>query len=354
MKQEEVRNGWVPLCIDEVRYRGLIGVGGIGAGVFFALDGNHTLGREESRGGHYLDRRDYCKLHIVCHYVATLLGRSFETLAIGKVGADDVGRRLLAELGEAGINTRHTSSIPGHDTLFSFCFVYPDGSGGNLTTDDSASAAVDASFVQHAEPDIARLSGQGLAVALPEVPLEARAALLELASQHGLLRVASFTSEELRAAADQDLLSLVDLLALNMDETAALARRTPDEATPERIIRVAVDRLREITPAILLSVTDGDAGSWSWDGSSLSHQAAHPVSVAGAAGAGDAHLAGTLVGLVAGLGLHSATELGALVAGMAVTSPHTIHKGIDRASLRQFAIDVEARIDTDLWALLGT
>ena len=45
----------------------MIGVGGIGSGVFFALDGNHTLGREESRGGRFLDRRDYCKLHIVSH-----------------------------------------------------------------------------------------------------------------------------------------------------------------------------------------------------------------------------------------------------------------------------------------------
>ena len=42
--------------------------------MFFALDGNHTLGREESRSGHFLDRRDYCKLHIVSHYVCRLLG----------------------------------------------------------------------------------------------------------------------------------------------------------------------------------------------------------------------------------------------------------------------------------------
>ena len=56
------------------RYRALIGTGGIGSGMFFALDGNHTLGREESRSGHFLDRRDYCKLHIVSHYVRRLLG----------------------------------------------------------------------------------------------------------------------------------------------------------------------------------------------------------------------------------------------------------------------------------------
>ena len=63
--------------VANYRYRALIGTGGIGSGMFFALDGNHTLGREESRSGHFLDRRDYCKLHIVSHYVCRLLGPGF-------------------------------------------------------------------------------------------------------------------------------------------------------------------------------------------------------------------------------------------------------------------------------------
>jgi hypothetical protein len=62
------------------RYKALIGTGGIGSGTFFALKGDHTLGREESRAGRFLDRRDYCKLHIIEHYVAVLLGTSFESV----------------------------------------------------------------------------------------------------------------------------------------------------------------------------------------------------------------------------------------------------------------------------------
>ncbi len=34
---------------DRSPYRLLVGVGGIGTGVFFALDGGRTLGRNESR-----------------------------------------------------------------------------------------------------------------------------------------------------------------------------------------------------------------------------------------------------------------------------------------------------------------
>ena len=45
----------------------LIGVGGIGTGCVFSLDGNQTLGRNESRAAYLLDVRDYCKLHSIIH-----------------------------------------------------------------------------------------------------------------------------------------------------------------------------------------------------------------------------------------------------------------------------------------------
>ena len=79
---------------ENCRYRAMIGTGGIGMGSFFALKGNHTLGREESRSGRFIERRDYCKLHIISHYVKTLLGDGFATLPIGMVGDDEAGNRL--------------------------------------------------------------------------------------------------------------------------------------------------------------------------------------------------------------------------------------------------------------------
>jgi sugar/nucleoside kinase (ribokinase family) len=59
--------------------------------------------------------------------------------------------------------------------------------------------------------------------------------------------------------------------------------------------------------------------------------------VASTAGAGDAHLAGVIVGLAAGISLPESQQLGTLVAGLSVTSPHTIAPGIDRESLRAFS-----------------
>ena len=138
------------------RYRALIGTGGIGSGMFFALDGNHTLGREESRSGHFLDRRDYCKLHIVSHYVRRLLGAAFPVIPLGMVGADEVGDRLLAEMAEVGLDLRYVGRAEGRRTLYALCLIYPDGSGGNVTENDSACAAVDAGWIARAEAEFAR------------------------------------------------------------------------------------------------------------------------------------------------------------------------------------------------------
>jgi ribokinase len=318
-------------------YRAMIGTGGIGSGMFFALDGDHTLGREESRSGRFLERRDYCKLHIVAHYVQTLLGRGFTTIPIGKVGRDEIGERLLDEMREIGLDTRYVEQVASKPTLLAVCFIYPDGTGGNLTVNDSACAAVDGACIAQAEPEFARFAGRGVAVALPEVSLAARRTLLDLGSRHGFLKVASYTSGEIGSVVEDDDLRAVDLLALNLDEAAAAAGTAAEGQEPADIVDAAVRTLSARHSRIWVTITAGSRGSWSWDGAALSYLPAFPAAVISTAGAGDAHLAGTLAGLAAGMPLAQAHELGALTAAMSVTSPHTINKEITRDSLRAFA-----------------
>jgi len=315
----------------------MIGTGGIGAGMFFSLSGNHTLGREESRLGRILDRRDYCKLHIISHYVQALLGPAFTTLPIGKVGEDEWGQRLYEEMGEVGMDLRHTARMPGEQTLFSFCFVYPDGDGGNITTDDSACAKVDPAYIGQTEPDFARFAGQGVALAAPEVPLPAREALLRLATKHGLLRVASFNSEEMPTALEAGYLTMVDLLAINIDEAKAVTGIMSEDLPVESVVEAAVAHLRTIQSEMMISITAGKQGSWGWDGSALTHVLPCKKKLVSSAGAGDAHLGGTIAGLAAGLPMAEAQQLGGLVAGLSVTSPHTINNDVNRETLRAFA-----------------
>jgi sugar/nucleoside kinase (ribokinase family) len=326
------------IALQNSRYQALIGVGGIGSGTFFALSGNHTLGREESRSGRFLDARDYCKLHIITHYIQILLGSTFVTLPIGNVGDDEVGRRLMTEMRSAGMDLRYVQVCPELQTLYAICFIYPDGTGGNLTTDQSACAHLDAAQVAQAASEFEQYAGRGVALVLPEVPLPAREKLLELGTAHRFFRVASFTSAEMWPAIEMNLMGKLDLLAMNRDEAAAVVGMSAEDHHPLALVEATINKLRDISPGLLVSVTVGKDGSWSWDGEELVHVPSVPAEVVSTAGAGDAHISGIIVGLIAGLSLSQAQELGTLVAAVSVTSPHTIHPGIDRALLRDFAI----------------
>jgi len=318
---------------------GMLGVGGIGSGTFFLLNGEHTLGREESRSGHFIDRRDYCKLHIISHYVKALLGERISVLPIGKVGDDEAGQRLMKEMAAAGLNLRHVQIIPGTQTLYSFCFLYPDGSGGNLTTDNSACDLVGAEGISQAESDFRTYQSRGIALAAPEVSLGARQELLQMATRYSFWRVAAFTSAEIEPAKEMGLLSEIDLLAMNRDEaTAAAGIRSPSgDGDPQPIVEAALARLTALNPDLQLTITAGAWGSWSWDGKNVQHLPAFPTRLVSTAGAGDAFLAGVIAGRTAGMNLQEAQELGMLVAAHSVTSPHTIDPEINRTSLNSFA-----------------
>lgn len=321
------------------RYDAVVGTGGIGTGMFLALEGNRTLGREESRPAELLDQRDYCKLHIVCHYIAALLGPQVDVVTIGKVGDDDPGRALVGEMRAVGLDVSlvGTSPLP---TLFSVCFLYPDGHGGNLSTSRSASSDVGPDDIHRASGILATHPGRGIALALPEVPLAARRALLDLATEHDWLRVAALVSDEIETVRDSGLLARVDLLTLNIEEGAALGGVAPDRPVDE-VLSAVVSALGEVGSRAHVLLTAGARGSWTWDG----HAAVHtPVAdpggaVVNTAGAGDSHLAGVVVGLVAGLDLTAANAFAAVVSALKVRSAHTINPDIDVGAVRRAVAD---------------
>jgi ribokinase len=312
-------------------YDVVVGTGGLGTGIFLTLVGNHTLGREESRTAELLDNRDYCKLHIVCHYVQRLLGPTFPVLPVGKVGADEAGRSVVADMRAVGLDTSYVG-LSQRPTLFSVCFLYPDGDGGNLSSSTSASADVSAEDVLPARHVFETNRGRGVALALPEVPVATRAALLRLASEHDFFRVAAVVTGEVAEVLESGLLADVDLLSVNIEEAAALAG-TSAEAPAVEVITAAVQALRAFNPAMLVVVTAGARGSWSWDGCALSHVPALDVGVISSAGAGDAHLAALVTATISGLDLGEANAFAALVSAMSVASPHTINPDVDAASV---------------------
>ena len=320
----------------DLRYEGIIGTGGIGTGIFFRLNGNHTLGREESRSGYFLDVKDYCKQHIILHYVKVLLG-DFPVIPVGRVGDDTYGNVLMDEMRDTGFVMDYVEKLSDISTLFSFCFSYDDGSGGNLTTDNSASSLVDIDVIHTVEREIEKLGTKGIMMAAPEVPFETRKYFIEFGKQKGLFCTASFTTEEIPLAIESGVLAGIDLLAVNIDEAAAVTGSLwEDEYDIVPLIEQTVQKLLQYNEHMLISVTAGKKGSWCWTGQNLNHFPAIETTVESTAGAGDSFFSGLLCGKVLGLNMVESQQLATLIAGHSVQSPHTINKETDRCSLKKF------------------
>jgi sugar/nucleoside kinase (ribokinase family) len=344
------------LRIDErSAFRRLIGVGGIGTGIFFELEGNSTLGRNESRPARLLDVRDYCKLHIVIHYVAKLLGASvtgspFHVLPVGIVGDDAPGRQMIKEMAESGIDTANVQVNDKLPTLFSVCFQYPDGAGGNLTTSNSAAAALSERQVDGIAGLMRSDAARTIALAVPEVSIEVRKYFLELATDARCFRAASFVPAEIGPAKRAGLFELLDLVALNEEEAGEFVDCAFSPSAPETLITTCQNFLRARFASLKMIVSVGSHGAYGVTAEGWSYCAAPKVEVASTAGAGDSLLGGVLAAIAAGISfvaeqsreqrsdafVDSALELGVFLASYKCQSPHTIHPEAELEALAEF------------------
>ena len=258
-------------------------------------------------------------------------------VTVGRVGADSAGESVKRELGRAGIDVSYVSTDTMLPTLFSVCFAYPSGEGGNLTTLNSASAAVTREAVEATEPLFERFEHRGVALVVPEVPVPAREALLRLATKYDFLRAGSFVTAELGDAEIAPLIRNLDLLSINVEEASALAGSAPGEE-PAEVVAAAVEVMRARYSGPVMVVTAGRSGSWVWDGATLSHDGGIPAQVVNSAGAGDAHLAGHIVGLASGLGIADANAFATIVSTLKVGGEDTIAWDIDAASVEEASV----------------
>lgn len=349
-------------------FRQVVGIGGIGAGIVFALEGNHTLGRNESRLGELLDARDYCKLHIVEHYIARMMGANspgapLRVVPVGVVGEDETGRRLLGEMSEAGLDTRFTRVEPSLRTLFSVCFNYPDSAGGNVTASNSAAATLRVEDLRGVTQLMCTAGKHGIALCLPEVPMEVRREFLVAATECGSYRVASFAQAETVEARDTGLLASTDLLAMNKEEASALVGYTLNSTNTDRFLADCATSLSRLQPKMRILLSAGRRGAYACENGEWDFCPAPTVPAASTAGAGDALLAGVVCALSAGVPfmvpdasrqrfaerpLRSALDFGVLLASFTVTSPHTIHPDADLEALCTFAKSLGASFAGEL------
>lgn len=338
-------------------YRALVGVGGIGTGCFFTLEGNQTLGRNESRPGQLLAVRDYCKLHIISHYVAKFLSAScredgFRVLPLGLVGNDTAGRQVVKEMAEVGIDTSLVRTVDGKPTLFSVCFQYPDGSGGNITTSNSAAASLGNADVDAVAPLLISGGKRVIALAAPEVPLRARHHFVQMATRAGNFRVASFVAAELHEARESGMLDLLDLVSLNESEAAEVVGQPFTKESADSFLQRCQNFLRSCHPSLRMVVSAGAHGAYALTRELCNYSPAPNVAVASTAGAGDALLGGLIAAIAAGIPLlkprtpgqdltgsqlETALDLGVLLASYKCLSPHTIHPAASLTTVIEFA-----------------
>jgi sugar/nucleoside kinase (ribokinase family) len=348
-----------------LKYSHIIGTGGVGSGIFFSLRDNHTLGRNESRMATLEPYNDFCKQHIIMHYIAVLLsGKSmnnFKLFPIGKVGNDETGKRLLRQMQEAGMDTGNIEICQESSTLFSVCFQYPDHSGGNITTDNGASAQVTPEVISHFFENYHLEGEKGIILAVPEVPVESRVELLKFGKNNRSLNVASLLSSEVSEFAKLGGFHLTDILAINIDEARNIAQIEDDSISATEIISSCIEKLVKVNSSLTVIITEGVRGSYCYKDNNLESTPALETRAISTAGAGDAFLAGTISGICCGLSVHkgysskvfsefpiqTAVELGTLLASLSVTSPNTINNDIDAKLLIEYAQEKKVSMGPD-------
>lgn len=321
-------------------FKQVVGTGGIGSGIVFEFAENRPLSRNETRLASLSPARDYCKQHIILHYIARILSPELAVCAVGAVGRDAAGDQLLSQMREAGIDVSFVRQTDRKPTMFSVCLQYPDKAICNVTTAQSAGSLLSPEDIHRALAGLPRPVDAGtIAIAAPEVPVPARLALLKEAHAAGAFCVSSFLVEEVDEFVRGDGIENSDLIAVNEDEAAAYCRTDTDSL--KALAEQCYAKLRETRPDIRLVLTCGAEGSFAGADGRLRRLPAKPAKVAATGGAGDAFIAGTVCGMALGLPFMdetrmTAAELGACLAAEAISVPDTIAGHIDRAMALRF------------------
>ena len=301
----------------------VFGTGGIGTGIFFNLEGNRTMGREETRLGFLTDNKDYCKAHIILHYIS-MLTENIDVYAIGMVGNDEHGNKLITEMESAGIDTRYIEKTNEAPTMLAICYQYPDGAGGNITPSNSACNLVTPEYIKQCTKKIDKNS---LVLAAPEVSLESRIELLKIGKNKDAFTVSSFLAEEALEFEQAGGFDLSDMISINATETEAVSNLGQDSAA---------EKILKHNPNIILIMTSGSKDIRLYHNNTCVQIPCIKEKVVSTAGAGDALLGGTIAALIKGDDIIQAVKYGTVIARFSVLSKNTIAENVTIENVEKY------------------
>lgn len=311
-------------------YDFIAGVGGLGAGDLFVFRENNTLGRNESRIATLTDAMDFCKLHIILHYVAIFTEGEFPVYAIGKIGNDAAGNRVKNLMGKAGISTEFVKIEKEARTMYSLCYMYPDGDGGNITSGNSASHLITEDDINAFFTQI-KSGRRGIVLAAPEVPVSVRLHLLKRGRERGFYNVASVSMSEVKTFMDRGIFSYIDFLAINKSEMECILRLhgCKDIENSSNCFEI----LKNYNPNIHIVITFGGNGAHMFcEGAKYETPAIHG-NVVSTAGAGDCFLGTLLAEKLYGVHLYNNINIAALAAAIKVGCKDSIDFSLNKNKL---------------------
>jgi ribokinase len=214
---------------------------------------------------------------------------------VGRVGADDAGRRLRDGLAGEGVDVEHVLVDPEAPTGMALIAV--DGAGENtIVVSPGANARVGAPDVEAAR-DV--LASAAVTLVQHEVPEDAVAAAIAAAGGTVVLN----------PAPARRIVAAVDVLVPNLGELEALAGRAGDP----------VELARGLEAARAVVVTLGAEGAVVVDGDHAERVAAPRVEAVDTTGAGDAFCGALAQALDSGADLVEAARWAARAAAASVT-----------------------------------
>jgi len=265
----------------------------------------------------------------VCETLARL---AVPTALVTAIGRDAVGAAILDHLAALGVDTAGCLRV---DTAPTAEYVAVLDADGGLVAGFAAMdvlATIDVALVGGAA---GRLAGAAWVFADANLPGATLAEVARRAGAHGcrLAVDAVSVAKSARLAA----VPTPDLLFLNRDEAAAVLGLSADAGAVERAeprttsaAAMAAALRRRGAAAVVLTL--GAEGAIVADAAGERRVPAASSDVVDVTGAGDALVAGTLAGLVAGLSLDAAVARGSRVAARTIESEATVRVDIATAA----------------------
>ena len=229
--------------------------------------------------------------------VAALGGRA---RYVGRVGADSVGERIVAELQQWGVDTSRVRTVSGPPSSVSAVFV--DTAGARLIVNHTDAGLFDGEIVE--ARDVA-----GADAVLADLRwVRGAAAALEAAAAQGVPGILDYDVSP--ASGADELLTTASHVAFSEPALVRLAGVTDP--------REGLRRTRSRTQAFL-AVTAGADGVYWLEDDRVRHLPAFPVKPVDTLGAGDVFHGAVALGLAEGLEIEAALRLAAAAAALKCT-----------------------------------